>query len=76
MQEKRILFIKGLENAFFSLENFAFRTSPGIRNLSPWCTRGDAIFGIAFERIIDIMAFKTHIPDHFYQFSHSLFNSI
>jgi hypothetical protein len=74
--KKRLLFVERLENAFFCLENFAFRTSPGIRNRIPWRVRGNAIFGIAPERIIDIMAFKTHIPDHFCQFSHGFFNSI
>ena len=74
--KKRLLFVERLENAFFCLENLAFRTSPGIRNLIPGRSRGNAIFGITPERIIDIMAFKTHIPDHFYQFSHGFFNSI
>jgi hypothetical protein len=74
--KKRLLFVERLENAFFCLENLTFRTSPGIRNLIPGRSRGNAIFGITSERIIDIMAFKTHIPDHFYQFSHGFFNSI
>lgn len=64
--QKRTLFIKWFENTFFYLENFTFRTSPGVRNIFPCCTRRYSVLWITFQWIIDIMAFETHMANHFH----------
>jgi hypothetical protein len=56
----------GFENAFFCFEDFTFRTTPGIGDIFPDCARRNSVFRISLYRIIDVMAFETHIPDQFY----------
>ena len=57
--------VKGFENTFFCLEDFAFGTAPGVRKTLKGCTGRYPVFGISFHGIIDIMTLKTHKADHF-----------
>jgi len=49
------------EHTFFYLEDFTFRTAPGVGKFLKGCAGRNSPFGISFFRIIDIVAFKTDI---------------
>jgi hypothetical protein len=59
------LIVKGFENTFFCLEDFAFGTAPGVRETLKRCTGRYPVFGISFHGIIDIMTLKTYKANHF-----------
>jgi hypothetical protein len=72
---KKILFIEGLENAFFSFQDFTFRAMPLIRDILPRCSGRYSMFRISFQWIIYVVTFETYASDVFFPFSHGLFNS-
>jgi hypothetical protein len=69
------LIFNPFENSFFCLENFTFRASPGIRDVFPCSTRCYSIFGIPFERIINVMAFEAYPPVNWFRIGHDKHNS-
>ena len=73
--QRYLLFINPFENAFFCFEDFTFRAAPGVRDIFPRGSRSYSIFGIAFQRIIDVMAFETYASYHTCRLRHGLFNS-
>ena len=54
--------LKPLENALLALEDLAFGTTPGIRNLFPRGSGRHSVLGIPLGRIIYPVAFKTDPP--------------
>jgi hypothetical protein len=51
--------LKALEDALLCLQDLAFGATPGIRYLFPWCSGGDPVLRITFDRIINVVTFKT-----------------
>lgn len=62
MDETALLIIKAFEDTFLGFENLTFGAAPGIRHLFPGRSRGNTIFRIPLDRIIDIMTFQADPP--------------
>ena len=52
--------IEPLKDAFFCLENFAFRTAPRIRHILPYRSAGNTVLRVSLERVINIVALQAY----------------